>query len=291
MSETASQTPLACEELYRLLDIEEIDRDLYRGQNPWPTARRFLYGGHVAAQAVQAASRTVEPGRLPHSLHGYFLRPGQIDKPTILRVERDRDGGSFSSRHVVALQDGEVILSLTVSFHRPSDGLEWEADPAHAMSDPERLYPANPQGVFGEWAGVFDFRLAAPDSDMPVDYWTTPVPMPTSIWCRAKASPGDDPILSACLLTYVTDLSSGFGELGLPIVPPSGGPSLDHTVWIHRPIDTGSWFLLDLAPVIVTGGRGLYQGVVYDGRGRRCATISQEMLARSSQPSHPGPVK
>jgi acyl-CoA thioesterase-2 len=235
--------PLTVDYLLELLDIEELDRDLFRAQNPQPPDRGVLYGGQVAAQALIAASRTVPDGRRPHSLHGYFLRPGQVDRPTILRVDRDRDGRSFSARHVVAVQDGEVIFSMVASFHLDEQGVDFEPPPP-VIKPPEELYVPDVGGAFHSWSSVFEFRLGRP------------------------------------ILAYVSDLGSGFVDLGLPIYPPGGGPSLDHAVWFHRPLAVDEWFLLHQEPLIATGGRGLYHGAIYDHHWKKCASIAQELLAR-----------
>ena len=125
-----------------LLDLEMLDRDLFRGQNERGAgARMSLYGGQVAAQALRAAGATVAPERLPHSLHGYFLRPGRVDRPVLLHVDRDRDGGSFSARHVRAVQDGEVIFSMVASFHAREDSARYDGVPTRGGADPESLQP------------------------------------------------------------------------------------------------------------------------------------------------------
>lgn len=270
------------DDLLSLFDVEEIDRDLYRGLNPEPGGRQVLFGGHVAAQALRAAHRTVPDGFMPHSLHGYFLRPGQVDRPTILHVHRDRDGRSFSARRVEAIQDGQVILSLAVSHQRPEPGVEYRTAPLDAAPGPEDFFPANPLGVLGEWLQAFEFRVPALERPpAKPGYWDSP----TTMWCRTTGPVGADPILHACLLTYVSDLSTGFGDADLPIFPSSGGPSLDHAMWLHRPLDVEQWFLIDLQPVIACGGRGLYVGGIYDHQRRRCASISQELLTRSPPPT------
>jgi len=265
-------------QLTELFDIEELDRNLFRGQNPSPPQRTVLYGGHVAAQAVLAASRTVDSHRVPHSLHGYFLRPGQVDRPTIFQVNCDRDGRSFSSRHVVALQDGLVILSLSVSFHLLDDGVEYESEALTDVPEPDSCAAADPRGMLREWMQMFELRLPTPDRQMsPSGQWTAP----TQLWCRTAAPIGDDPYLHAAIVTYVSDLSTGFANAALPIEPFTGGPSLDHALWLHRPVDPQEWFLLDLEPIVAAGGRGLYHGTILDQRLRRCASIAQEVLTRA----------
>src|SRR3954452_1994519 len=134
-------------DLAALLDLEVLDRDLFRGANePGASQRRSLYGGQVAAQALRAAGATVPDGRLPHSLHGYFLRPGRVDRAVILHVDRDRDGGSFSARHVRAVQEGEVIFSMVASFQEREDAATYDAVATRGGVDPETL-PARPAPV------------------------------------------------------------------------------------------------------------------------------------------------
>ena len=127
------------EDLPALLTLERVDRDLFRGRNANYGPRQTLYGGQVAAQCLLAAAATVEPDRLPHSLHGYFLRPGRSDLPVVLEVDRDRDGRSFSARHVIAVQEGEVIFSMITSFHVESDGGVFDDAPRRAAPEPEDL--------------------------------------------------------------------------------------------------------------------------------------------------------
>jgi len=273
-----SRYQASLEGLVALLDLEELDRDLYRGRNPEGDDLPVLYGGQVAAQAVKAAAGTVPEGSVPHSLHGYFLRPGQVDRPIILRVSRDRDGRSFSARHVVALQDAQVILSLSVSFHRPEPGVVFEVPGPTDVPEPSSLEPLGDRSMMRRWTKIFDFRLASMEpSGQPASERS----VPTRMWVRTTGPIGADPVLHACILTYVSDLNSGFGGLDLPIEPPAGGPSLDHAMWLHRPVDVQDWFLFDLEPVVAAGGRGFYHGAIYDRGGSRCASISQELLTRS----------
>src|SRR4029077_13384926 len=127
-------------DLASLLELEMLDRDLFRATNePDASKRRSLYGGQVAGHALRAAGMTVPAERVPHSLHGYFLRPGRVDRPVILQVDRDRDGGSFSARHVRAVQDGEVIFSMIASFHAREDSATYDAVPTRGGVDPETL--------------------------------------------------------------------------------------------------------------------------------------------------------
>ncbi len=264
------------EEFIDLLDVEELDKDLYRAKNPPAGRRRVLYGGQVMAQALRAAAATVTPDRFPHSLHGYFLRPGQVDRPTILQVNRDRDGRSFSARHVVAIQDAQVILSVSVSFHVAEQGVEVELPAPPDVPRPGDLIPADPRGSLGEFVEIFEFELMHPEQPVAGGYWTNS----RRIWMRTRGRLPADPILHACVQTYASDISTGFGDLNLPIMPPAGGPTLDHSLWFHRALDAQDWFLLDQEPVISAGARGLYQGGLYDRNLRRCTSLAQEVLTR-----------
>lgn len=248
-----------------LLDLEELDRDLYRGtlvfDDPYP-----LYGGQVAAQALRAAGGTVPEGRLPHSLHGYFLRGGDAARPTIFRVDRDRDGRSFSARRVVAIQGGEVIFNMSVSFQRPADDVDRQVHPAPEAPEPRTL-PASPVP-----------RLFSMESRVPPQPYAA-ADFPTRLWSRCTAPLPDDDLLHACVLTYLSDISSGL--IGLHDGPARSGSSLDHAVWFHRPVRMDDWVLMDLVPQTVAAGRGWYTGTIHTGGGVLAASLTQEVLFRT----------
>lgn len=251
--------------LRQVLELEEVDRDLYRAGFVMPDPMA-LYGGQVAAQALRAAGLTVSPDRAPHSLHGYFLRAGDAERPTVFVVHRDRDGGSYSSRRVEARQDGEVIFSMAASFHVHEEAVEHQHE-----TMPEVTAPAA-----GEPVGLprlVSFEGRAVPQPFPETPW------PTRFWSRTTADLGDDPLLQACALAYLSDISSGLApwsdEHSLP------GASLDHAVWFHRPVRVQDWLLLDLAPHIVARGRGWYSGTVWDEHGRIVASTVQESLFRT----------
>jgi acyl-CoA thioesterase-2 len=259
------------EDLEELLDIEELDTDLYRGVNESSSVGYpALFGGQVAAQALRAAAVTVPEGRLPHSLHGYFLRPGRYERPVILQVARDRDGRSFSARHVVALQYGEVIFSMSASFHTPRPGIEW-SDPRRPERLPDELGPPRGQSRF---ESTLELRPMPPV----VPYAEGQQQVPARVWMRTRKPLPDDPVLQACAVTYASDVGSGFGDgvAGLPRV----GPSIDHAVWFHEQIRMDEWVLIEMWPLKAIGGRGLYTGVMQDGAGRVGVTLTQEMLLR-----------
>ncbi|HEY6428855.1 MAG TPA: acyl-CoA thioesterase domain-containing protein, partial [Acidimicrobiales bacterium] len=240
----------------------------FRATNePEASKRRSLYGGQVAGQALRAAGMTVPPGRVPHSLHGYFLRPGLVDRPVILEVDRDRDGGSFSARHVRAVQDGEVIFSMLASFQVPEEGVPYDAVPTRGGGDPEVL-TSRASAFLIEVREVTPTRLGDGQlrhSDL--------------LWVRAVGRLPDEPLAHACALAYVSDLGSGFGQVEVEGLA-AGGPSIDHSVWFHEPIRADEWMLLELWPLKASNARGVYQGSLRSRGGALGAVFTQEMLLR-----------
>jgi acyl-CoA thioesterase II len=257
--------------LAALLDLEVLDRDLFRGENEEGAgARMSLYGGQVAAQALRAAGATVPEERLPHSLHGYFLRPGRVDRPVILHVDRDRDGGSFSARHVRAVQDGEVIFSMVASFHAREESGTFDAVPTRGAVDAATL-PSRPSPFLVEVREVTPTRIG-----------NGQVRHSDSLWVRASTPLPDDPLVHACAVVYVSDLGSGFGQVEVPDLP-AGGPSIDHSLWFHDPIRADEWMLLELWPLKASSSRGVYSGSLRSEDGRLGALLTQEMLLRNHQ--------
>ncbi|MDO8364237.1 MAG: thioesterase family protein [Actinomycetota bacterium] len=269
--------------LLDLLDIEEIDRDLYRARNP-DHQQRMLYGGQVAAQALRAAAATVGEQFSVHSAHGYFLRRGRPERPTLLQVHRDRDGRSYSHRRVEAIQNGEVIFSLASSFHIEETGPEMEVPPPAAVFEFDSAIPAGIGQGNPEHLDTFELRVAPLPlhPDAPPGHRRTPA----HFWIHPKGVVGDDPLINACIVMFISDMGSGFAEVDLPRQPFGGGPTLDHTVWFHRPIRVDQWLLLRLEPVIATRGRGVYHGGLFDRSGSRLATLSQEIVVRELDPVH-----
>jgi len=252
-------------DLRALLDLETIDRNLYRAvavvdeEDP-------LYGGQVAAQALRAAGLTVPSDRVAHSLHGYFLRAGEATRRTVFRVSRDRDGGSFSARRVVAVQNGEVILNMVCSFHRPQGGPAEQVQPMPDVAAAEQLPDAELP------------RLVSFAGRVPEQPFAHRAPWPTRFWARATADLGDDPLLHACALTYLSDIFTG-------VLPARDGSassraSIDHSLWLHRPVDVNDWLLTDHHPQIAGGGRAWYTGTIYTRDGRVAASLAQETLYR-----------
>jgi acyl-CoA thioesterase-2 len=263
---TAEREPEPAPPLLELLALEEVDRDIFRHHQPhfWPFA---LYGGQVAAQALVAAGRTVPEGRVPHSMHGYFLRAGSADVPLVFRVERDHDGGSFSSRRTIATQDGKVIFNLSASFVGVDRA---PADPPGAGAGQMRVPDPAALPLFDiDYLSSFELRtIVVTSHDL----------LPTRLLARVTTPLPDDPLLHACALTYLTDASSGLGAFSSARSIP--GSSLDHAIWFHRPARLDEWVVLDLVPHTTAGGRGWYTGTVHDSSGRRVATLTQEALMR-----------
>jgi len=255
--ETGDRPPIL-----ELLDLEYIEQDLFRCRTVFHDPYR-LFGGQVAAQALYAAGLTAPAGRVPHSLHGYFLREGNALRPTVFMVHRDRDGGSFSARRVVAVQDGAVIFNMAASFAaaRPGPAVDLDPEPRPELPSPRQLpgwlHPRHPS---------FEFRSASQERP------------PTRFWVRCTDDLPDDPLLHAAILTYTTDMSSGL--LALMTEGGWSGASLDHAVWFHRPVRMDDWVWQDLVPHTLASGRGLYTGAIYGADGSRAATIAQEALFR-----------
>jgi acyl-CoA thioesterase-2 len=281
-------------ELRRLLDLEQIELNIFRGQNERGQVGR-LFGGQVLSQALMAAGRTVE--RLPaHSLHGYFLRPGNPSVPVVYTVDRLRDGKSFVTRNVVAYQRGQAILNLSASFHQAEDGFAHQ-DPMPPAAEPEsvptwaqrmRQTPALAQWAerLERGAPPIDFRFV----ELPVYLGGEPGPDPNLIWMRAdgEIAPGDT-LLHQCFVTYATDMSMIDTIVRHHGRPNTGGvpgmaASLDHAVWFHRPFRADEWLLYAQDSPCAFGARGFARGAIYTRDGVRVASVAQEGLVRRAAP-------
>lgn len=277
------------DELLACLDLEAIDLDIFRGRNERERGPR-LFGGQVAAQALVAAGRTVE-GQAPHSLHAYFLRPGDPSTPVIYRVDRIRDGRSFSTRHVVAIQRGKAIFNVSVSFQVDEAGYAHQIEMPEAPA-PESLPTWNdivarmidklPPEVRG-WAPrprPIDMRFVHPPTFLGGEARHGM----SLVWLRIPRALPDDPFLHQCLLTYASDMS-----LLDNIVKPHGrsgplGPlmmaSLDHALWFHKPLRVDDWLLYAQDSPAASGGRGFARGTLFTRAGELVASVAQEGLMR-----------
>jgi acyl-CoA thioesterase-2 len=281
-------------ELVELLQLERLEDNLFRGQSR-DIGTRFVFGGQVLGQALAAAQQTVDPVREAHSLHAYFLRAGDIDAPIVYSVERTRDGGSFSSRRVVAIQHGQPILDGSISFQVPEQGVEHQTrmpevpspedvEPMHALSPAElaRL-PVKLQ----RWLGIdgpFAFRQVWPrDEQHPAKR-----PPIQHIWFKLTQPIDDSAILHRALLAYASD----FHLIGTATLPHGISylthnvqmASLDHALWFHRPFRVDEWLLYSFDSPTAQGGRGLARGQIFSRDGRLIASSAQEGLIRLRQP-------
>jgi acyl-CoA thioesterase II len=267
---SSPESEASIEALLDLLDPEVIDVDLYRGRSP-ATAQQRVFGGQVAAQALIAAGRTVGPERPVHSLHAYFLRPGDPSTPIVYRVDRSRDGKSFTTRRVVATQRGEQIFVMSASFQVVEGGLDHQ-DPMPQVPDPESL-PTIRECWRDRWAEFESIDLRHVDEDDPFR---------SRVWLRAVAPLPDDPLLHVCVLTYASDLTLllsalkpheiRFERLQLA--------SLDHALWFHRPFRADEWLLYDQVTPSAARARGFATGHIFSFDGRLVASAVQEGLVR-----------
>ncbi len=270
-------TPL--DDLIDLLDLEEIEANIFRGRSPsdW---RQRVFGGQVAGQALVAAGRTVPADRPVHSLHAYFIRPGDPSIPIVYTVDRVRDGRSFTTRRVSAIQHGKTIFTLSASFHHPEPGVQHAvampaAPPADELSQPEHeFFTANP----------FDLRFVGPTRDAP-----GPRVAGTEhnlVWLRANGELPDDPLLHVCLMTFASDLTLLDSVLRRHNLSWSdgqtSGASLDHAMWFHRPFRADHWLLYDQESPIAAGARGLARGQVFTEAGDLVVSVVQEGLVRTA---------
>ncbi|RBM11933.1 acyl-CoA thioesterase II [Streptomyces sp. PT12] len=283
--------------LLKLLDIEPIERDIFRGDSHASVVPR-VFGGQVAAQALVAACRTVDDERLPHSLHSYFLRPGDPGARIVYTVDRIRDGRSFTTRRVVAVQHGQPIFTLSASFARAEEGLAHQ-EPMPAAPDPETLPPA--EELLPRYADLFRDRavlelLLQARQAIDLRYVNEP-PFATAgrvrearsqVWFRVNgklAGEQDTPVSHLCLGTYVSDMTLLDSVLlahgrGGWMTGDTVGASLDHAMWFHRPFRADEWLLYDTDSPTSQSGRGLAHGRMFTRDGRLAVSVIQEGLMR-----------
>jgi acyl-CoA thioesterase II len=279
----------AVDELLGVLDLQPLGDGTFLGDSPDVGPQR-VFGGQVAAQALVAAGRTVAAERRVHSLHGYFVRPGDSTVPIRYEVDNIRDGRSFSVRRSVAIQHDKPIFFMSASFHVTEDGLEHQApapvdvpppDEVPTMTDRLARYPER----LDIWAVIprpIDVRyVGEPGWVRPGDRPATPY---QRVWMRLDGKLPDDPLLHACMITYASDLTLLDSVLSVhgAVWGPHGfmGASLDHALWLHRPFRADEWFLYDCWSPSASGGRGLATGRMFTPGGRHVATAVQEGLLR-----------
>jgi acyl-CoA thioesterase-2 len=281
----------ALDELVDLLDLEAIEVNLFRGVSPDENRQR-VFGGQVAGQALVAATRTVEAGRFVHSLHAYFLRPGDPTVPILYEVDRIRDGRSFTTRRVVAIQHGKAIFNLQASFHSEEPGPDYQppmpldVPPADSLPDfKTRMAPYKER--MGEWYDrprPIDLRHVDGDPFSRQGMKS----FGQKVWLRADGRLPDDPTLHACIVTYASDMTL-LDTTVLPFglsweTPGMQMASLDHAMWFHRPFRADDWLLYDQHPISTGGARGLAGGAIFTADGHLAVSVVQEGLVRVAQP-------
>lgn len=283
----------ALDELLSILDLEPLEHNLYRGLSPQVGWQR-VFGGQVIGQALVAANRTVE-GRAAHSLHAYFLRAGDPAVPIIYEVDRIRDGGSFSTRRVVAIQHGHAIFSMAASFHKEEEGLE------HQMAMPdvpppedlpseaelkEKLIERVPAPVKAYWQAERPIEIRFVDLSR---YFSRDKHGPSQlVWIKATGMLGDDPALHQCVLAYASDftlLDTALIAHGRFVFDPNLMlASLDHAVWFHEPFRADEWLLYAQDSPSSGAARAFCRGTLFTRNGRLVASTAQEGLVRERKP-------
>ncbi|HZR49065.1 MAG TPA: acyl-CoA thioesterase II [Streptosporangiaceae bacterium] len=279
--------------LLDLLDLEQIEVNIFRGRSPEERVQR-VFGGQVAGQALVAAGRTVPSDRPVHSLHAYFIRPGDPAVPLIYTVDRVRDGRSFTTRRVSAIQHGKVVFTLSASFHQPEPG------PVHADPMPDVPPPESIERTRDRLARLFGGELPREAAFNPVDLRSIgPISAEAArdpslratrnmVWLRVDGPLPDDPLLHVCLMTYASDMT-----LLDPVLLGHGlswmdghttGASLDHAMWFHRQFRADQWLLYVQESPVAYGARGLARGEVFTSEGELVVSVVQEGLIRTGRP-------
>jgi acyl-CoA thioesterase-2 len=277
------------DKLLDLLDLEQIELDIFRGRSPDDNRQR-VFGGQVAGQALVAAGRTVPGDRPVHSLHAYFIRPGDPAVPLVYLVDRVRDGRSFTTRRVSAIQHGRPIFTLSASFHHEEPG-PVHADPMPDVPPPDEIPRTidRMEKLFGTLPSQFrdgpiDLRSIGP---LTFEAERDPALRSTRnlVWLRVDGDLPDDPLLHVCLMTYASDLTLLDSVLlghGLSWADgKTSGASLDHAMWFHRPFRADRWLLYAQQSPVAAGARGLAHGEVFTAEGELVVSVMQEGLIRT----------
>lgn len=278
------------EDLVRLLELEAIEHNIYRGRNRDIGTGR-IYGGQVLAQALVAARKTVDEARPAHSFHAYFILAGDLEIPVVYFVDRLRDGGSYTTRRVTAIQHGNAIFNMSASFHAP------EESPAHQAEMPD-VPP--PESLRSELARVRERAERIPEElrsvltqDRPLDFRPVEArdpfepgpPEPVRhTWVRTIGSVGDEALHHQAVLAYASD----YGLLGAALQPHGVTfrdpgvmvASLDHSIWFHRPFRVDEWLLFAVDSPTSGGGRGFARGTFFTREGELVASVAQEGVVR-----------
>ena len=281
----------ALDAVVELLDLEQIEVNIFRGRSPEGERRQRVFGGQVAGQALVAAGRTVPPDRGVHSLHAYFIRPGDPAVPLVYLVERVRDGRSFTTRRVSAVQHGKTIFTLSASFHHGEMGVE-HAEVMPDVPPPEKL-TAEEMAKQPMFRDMPEFIRRYYESDRPIEL--RPVELGRyfgqkiddgriHVWIRTAAKLPDDPALHMCALAYASDFSlldAVMARYGRTLFDKRMMPaSLDHAMWFHRPFRADEWLLYAQDSPSAQGGRGLTRGLIFKPDGTLVASVAQEGSVR-----------
>jgi acyl-CoA thioesterase II len=280
----------ALDEVIDLLDLEQIEVNIFRGESPEGERRQRVFGGQVAGQALVAAGRTVPADRPVHSLHAYFIRPGDPTVPLVYVVEPVRDGKSFTTRRVTAIQHGKTIFTLSASFHRSEPGFE-HADAMPTVPGPDEVEPTadrlrrlyGPAADEYTWPNPIDIRHVGP---LTAEASRDPslITSRNVVWLRADGELPDDPLLHVCLMTYASDMTLLDTVLLAHGTSWSDGlitgASLDHAMWFHRPFRADRWLLYVQDSPVASGARGLARGEVFTRDGELVVSVVQEGLLR-----------
>ncbi len=268
--------------LIELLDLEPIEEDIFRGVSPQEDRQR-VFGGQVAGQALVAATRTVED-RSVHSLQAYFIRPGDVAAPLVYLVERVRDGRSFTTRRVTAIQHGQPIFAMSASFHKEEEGFEHQTDLPAGIPDPEELEPfvwdGFPVDDQGRMIRPIELRYV---TGSPAERGQSREPR-LQVWLRATGTLPENPVLHTCMFTYASDMT--VLDTATKALPVRGNEidiqaaSLDHAMWFHRPLRMDDWIFLDQVSHSASNARGLAWGTAWNRTGELVASVVQEGLIR-----------
>ncbi|MGQ7794385.1 acyl-CoA thioesterase II [Faunimonas sp. B44] len=282
--------PNAVQSLLDILDLEPLEHNLYRGRSPQSGWQR-VFGGQVIGQALVAATRTVDADRRVHSLHAYFMRPGDPTVPIVYEVDRIRDGKSFATRRVVAIQHGHAIYSMSASFQVREEGLDHQL----AMPDvphPDRLMSEEQMKAMVMASAPKPIR-AYWERERPIEFRPVSLKHYVSreqldavqrVWFRATGPLPDDPAIHACVLAYASDMTlldtSLFAHGRSVFDRDMQVASLDHAMWFHRPFRADEWLLYDQDSPNASGARGFTRGSIFAADGRLVASVAQEGLVR-----------
>ena len=271
-------------DIQEVLDLEAVDADIFRGRAV-PSHHKRTFGGQVAAQALVAATKTVSADKQVHSLHGYFIRGGKSAEPTVFLVDRLRDGRSFATRQVRAVQNGETIFSMQASFHVPDDVGPEHADCMRDVPAPEevvgdRALPRpGTRALLDDWVD-WDVRVIDPAYYEKNPYTASQ----QMVWFRSTKTLPDDDTFHVCTLAYMSDMTLLYSALVPHPEHQVQMASLDHAMWFLRPFRADEWLLYDQISPSAAGGRGLTHGRIFNRDGDLVAVVIQEGLTRTLDP-------